>query len=125
MWNRKRLVTLSLAVCFAVCVVFTGCHQDEREFLADISVPLEDTAAEIVIKEWQYLLGSGAEIYYREDDKLTLLGKTTGGDDGYCPFQAGKFKLDIEGNELTVRWGFRGSDPEELWKEKRFTIPNA
>lgn len=114
-----------LLLLLIALVIFTACHRDDREFLADISVPLEDTSAEIVIKEWRWLSGSGAEIYYQKDDKLTLLGKTTGGDDGYCPFAAGKFTLNMEENELVVRWSFRGGDSETSWRENRFALPVA
>ncbi len=116
----KKMTALLLLAAF---FFLPGCSHDEREFLADISVPLEDTSAEVVIREWRWLSGSGAEIYYQKDGKLTLLGKTTGGDDGYCPFEAGKFTLDVEENELVIRWSFRGGDPEASWREKRFAIP--
>lgn len=120
---HKRLIVIWLLV--TLLVILTGCHHEEREYLADISVPLEGTSAEIVIKEWRWLLGSGAEVYYHNDGKLTLLGKTTGGDDGYCPFKEGKFTLNMEGNELVVRWSFRGSDPEDTWRVKRFALPDT
>ena len=116
----KKLIVLLL---LAALVVLPGCSYDDREFLADISVPLEDGSAEIVIKEWRWLSGSGAEIYYQKDDKLALLGKTTGGDDGYCPFEAGKYTLNVEENELVIRWSFRSSTPEDSWKEDRFALP--
>ena len=116
---------LIVLLVFAALILLPGCSHNDREFLADISVPLEDTSAEIVIKEWRWLSGSGAEIYYQKDGKLILLGKTTGGDDGYCPFEAGKFTLNVDGSELVVRWSFRGSDPEDLWREKRFVLPNT
>ena len=117
----KKLIVLLL---LAVVILLPGCSHDDREFLADISVPLENGSAEIVIKEWRWLLGSGAEIYYQKNDTLTLLGETTGGDDGYCPFEAGKFTLNVEGSELVVRWSFRGNDPEDSWRENRFAIPS-
>lgn len=118
--KRKGILLLLLAAL----VILTGCRRDEREFLADVVVPLEGTSAEIVIKEWRWLLGSGAEVYYQKDGKLTLLGKTTGGDDGYCPFEAGKFTLHVEESELVVQWGFRGSDPEDIWRVNRFALPD-
>lgn len=119
--TRKRVIALLLV---ATLVLLPGCSHDEKEFLADVTVPLENSSAEIVIKEWRWLLGSGAEIYYQKNDTLTLLGETTGGDNGYCPFAAGKFTLNEEGNELVVRWSFRGTDPEDAWRENRFAIPS-
>lgn len=116
---EKMIVLLLLAAL----IVLPGCSYDAREFLADISVPLEDGSAEIGIKEWRWLLGSGAEIYYQQDGELTLLGKTTGGDNGYCPFEAGKYTLNVEENELVIRWSFRPSTPEDSWRENRFALP--
>ena len=118
----KKMTALLL---LAVLALLPCCSCDDREFLADIFVPLEDTSAEIVIKEWRWLSGSGAEIYYQKSDELTLLGKTTGGDDGYCPFAAGNFSIDVEKSELVVRWSFRATDPENSWREERFALPDT
>lgn len=78
---------------------------------------------EIVIKEWRFLQGSGAEIYYRQGEQLTQLGNTTGGDDGYCPFADGKYSLSVEGDALRVRWSFRGETQQDTWKEATFSLP--
>ena len=64
-------------------------------------------------------MGSGAEIYYKEGGKLTLLGTTTGGDDGYCPFAAGEYTLAFEENVLLVRW----HAVNNVWREKQFPLP--
>ena len=118
---KKSIVLLLLLVFF----IFAGCNHNEKEFLPELTVPLEDASFQIVIKEWRWLSGSGAEIYYQQDGKQTLLGKTTGGDDGFCPFAAGQYSLKTEGNELIIRWAFRGSTPEEEWRESRFLLPNT
>ncbi len=107
-------------IILLLTVVLPGCKSTEREYLPDISVPLEYGSAEIVIKEWRFLLGSGAEIYYKQGSLMTLLGKTTGGDDGYCPFAAGKYTVALEDNTLLVRWHFSG----DTWKEQRFSLPD-
>jgi len=109
------IITLLLGLLLAT----VGCSSTEREYLADISIPLENSSAEIVIKEWRYLMGSGAEIYFKEGSELTLLGKTTGADDGYCPFAEGQYTIALEENTLLVRWHF-GSD---IWKEAHFPVP--
>lgn len=115
--THNRLIALLLLAAF---ILLFGCNYDDREFLPDITVPIEYSSAEIVIKEWRFLSGSGAEIYYQSGGKQVLLGTTTGGDDGYCPFAAGKYELALENNTLLVRWHFGG----DTWKEARFSLPD-
>lgn len=114
--SKKLIVPLLLAVL----ILLPGCNYDDREFLPDITVPIEYSSAEIVIKEWRYLLGSGAEIYYQSGGEQVLLGTTTGGDDGYCPFSAGKYTIALEDNALLIRWHFGG----DVWKETQFSLPD-
>lgn len=126
LWRMLRInkvCKISIVILLvAAIIVFFACisNHDDREFLPDITVPLEDGSAEIVIKEWRWLLGSGEEIYYKQGSTLILLGKTTGGDDGYCPFSEGNYTLDLEDNTLLVRWHFEG----DIWKEARFSLPD-
>lgn len=119
--TRKKIIVCLL---LAALMLLPGCG-DGKEYLGDITVPLEDTASQIVIKEWRWLMGSGAEIYVQQDGKLTRLGITAGGDDGYCPFASGTYTLKVEDDELVIRWAFRGSEPEEKWRESRFPLPAA
>ena len=118
--HKKIIVCLLLAAL----MLLPGCG-NSREYLEDITVQLEETDSQIVIKEWRWLMGSGAEIYALQDGELNLLGITTGGDDGYCPFEAGTYTLKAEDDELVIRWAFRGSEPEEKWRESRFSLPAA
>lgn len=113
---------LILLLLLAMLIVLSGCSSDTRDYRPDLVVPLADYPGQIVIKEWQFLLGSGAEIYYQLDGKLTQLGNIAGGDDGYCAFADGKYSLQTEGNTLTVRWVFR-SDAGDVWREEQFTLP--
>lgn len=121
--KHKGIILLSVLVILASIAAFITFRDfavlGGRAYLADISLPLEDGSAEIIIKEWRFLLGSGAEIYYKQDGKLTLLGTTTGGDDGYCPFAAGKYTLEAEEDALIIRWHFDG----DIWKDARFSLP--
>ena len=109
-----------IAIVLLTVLALSGCKSKGREYLADISVTPEGSSAQIIIKEWRFLLGSGAEIYYKQGTELTLLGKTSGGDDGYCPFSEGNYTVAIEDNQLLVRWHFR----EDIWKESRFSLPD-
>ena len=113
------IVVLVVAVGFGATWLFLDAAMPDREYLPDITVSLEERPGQIVIKEWRFLLGSGAEIYYTDGGKLTLLGSAGGGDDGYCPFAAGEYTLTVEGNVLLVRW----HAVDDVWREKRFSLP--
>jgi len=115
------LLTVVLAVIVGCGVLwcFLNAAAPDREYLSDVAVPLADGSGEIVIREWRFLLGSGAEIYYIQNGKLTLLGTTTGGDDGYCPFADGKYTLAVQADTLLIRWYF-GND---IWEEAHFSLP--
>ena len=115
-------------ICIAVCCVmilltFSGCSL--RYYRPDICIPLEDRLGEIVIREWSFLLGSGAEIYYRVGFIELELGQLIGGDDGYCPFEAGRYAVYMDGNQVTIKWDqFTSySDDEKYWDTKTFEIP--
>lgn len=95
-----------------------------REYNEDIVLPLQDPSEKIIIKEWSFLMGSGAEIYYQKDcGNLILLGKTTGGDDGFCPFNEGLYEILEEDRAVTVKWCFRPSDNKADWPSKTFRLP--
>ena len=111
----KKVFMMLLLAAALLC----GCGSMEREYLADLIVPLDNGNEKIVIKEWRWLQGSGAEVYYQAADEQILLGTTTGGDDGYCPFADGKYTVVVENKELLISWCFKG----DIWKEKRFEIP--
>lgn len=111
-------------LAFLFIVGLTGCASDEREFLEDVVVTLEDSSEKIIIKEWRFLLGSGAEVYYQKDSsEPVLLGKTTGGDDGFCPFNEGLYELTQDGNSVTIKWSFNPSDSKDKWRSKTFNLP--
>lgn len=112
-----------LLLLLVIMIAVSGCGGIDREYLPDLVVPLEDAPGQIVIKEWQFLQGSGAEIYYQMDSELTLLGKIGSGDDGYCPFKFGTYAITVEENVLIVSWAFRPGTPRGEWRENRFFLP--
>lgn len=118
----KKTVSLFLVVLF-LCLV--GCNSTEREYYEDIVIDLQDSVEKIIIKEWRYLQGSGAEVYYQNDDAdPVLLGKTTGGDNGFCPFKEGLYEITQDGRSVTVKWCFNPSDKDKSnWRNKTFELP--
>ena len=85
----KRNALITVVGCLIMLFIFSGCSFGlERGYNDDIHVELESRQAEIIIREWHFLLGSGAEIYYKTDDEEILLGQLAGGDDGFCPFKS-------------------------------------
>ena len=96
-----------------------------RDYNKDICIPLEEQVGEIVIREWSWGLGSGAEIYYRVGLIELELGRVTGGDDGYCPFEAGQYAVTVNGNEVTINWNFTSAaNIGKHWdRTETFVIP--
>lgn len=63
-------------------------------------------------------------MYYQKDDSEPfLLGKTTGGDDGFCPFDEGLYELTQDGEAVTLKWCFNPSDDKDKWHSKTFNLP--
>lgn len=120
---KIKSIALFVSLIFSVAC-FVGCTSSQRDYHDDIVVTLENTNDRIIIKEWQYLLGSGAEIYYqKESDTPVLLGKTSGGDDGFCPFNEGLYEINKDGDTVTVKWCFDPSDNDKSnWRSKTFEI---
>ena len=102
-----------------------GCNSTMRQYNEDIVLPLNDPSEKIIIKEWTFLSGSGAEIYYQSDKTSpVLLGKTTGADYGFCPFNEGLYELTQEDGAVTIKWAFRGSDEDKRnWRSVTFYLP--
>ncbi len=119
----NNTLKLSLIVMSIIVVFLTSCMNEQKQYFDDITVQLTGREGEIIIKEWSYLLGSGADIYYREEGETTYLGKTTGGDDGYCPFNDGQYELKLEGDTIQLRWQYRGNGNDKTLVEKEFVLP--
>lgn len=110
-------------ICLIILFIFVGCDF-KREYYDDIHIQLETHQAEIIIKEWSFLLGSGAEVYYKDDDKEILLGKLLGGDDGFCPFKEGLYQLTQDDGTVTIKWCFNPSDKDQTnWRSETFDLP--
>ena len=115
------LFTLLFTALFAA--VSCGSPLGEREYLEDLYVDIPDTEYRLLIKEWSYLLGSGEDVYFvaSPDEEPVLLGKLTGGDDGYCPFHDGKYAVEYADGAVTLSWSFTGSDTYS--RSERFELP--
>ncbi len=119
----KRIIVficLSAVVLSCLC----GCGTSGREYKDDIEYNLTENDGALIIKEWTFLQGSGAEIYYKIGDTMTLLGNTTGADNGFCPFAEGSYEIKEYGDSVCVSWCFRASDNDRShWKSKTFEFP--
>lgn len=118
------VLVLSLVTC---CFALQSCNEqfEAAEYKDDIIVTVPDSDETLVIKEWTFLLSSGAEIYLQKDNRLILLGETDGADDGYCPFADGKYQIiNNKDGTITVKWLFNIAEDTEIWHEKQFDIEN-
>ena len=129
----KKIILIILATVILCCFCSCG-FGFEREYYDDIVITLQDREGVLVIKEWEFLHGSGAEIYYRyKGQKPILLGKTVGGDDGYCPFKKGNYEIiqnadsvdiSLSGPDLDKRtpYSFDLPNDEELAEKNIKTV---
>lgn len=119
----RRNVLISVVCCLLLSFVFCGCGSG-RDYYEDINIQLEERDAELIIREWTFLLGSGAEIYYKTDDDEVLLGQLSGGDDGFCPFKEGLYSVSVDEGELTIEWSKFPNGEKISWEKETFTLPD-
>ena len=114
---------LSVILLSILVVVSLDIQFNSRSYLEDMTVQVPDSEVTLLIREWQFLLGSGAEVYLMQGNKKVYLGQAGGGDDGYCPFDQGKYEIFIgDGNTVTIKW--LAIPDTEVWKEKVFELPS-
>ena len=120
MMRKTIICTIVLCLLFSLA----GCTVNTREYLEQICIPVSGRDGEIVICEW-YKRDTHccAEIYYRQGRTMTMLGRTYGAEDGYCPFADGKYSVTVDGDTVLVRWSFYRKGPEEEWSKETFTLP--
>jgi len=123
----KRISILA-AILLTVSLLLAGswaCDDSfSREYPDDLYIDIPDTESQLLIKEWRFLLGSGAEVCYipSAGAKAQFLGKTTGGDDGYCPFHDGKYSISYSEGVVTLSWAFQGSE-DAYNRSESFPLP--
>ncbi len=122
MKKSTKKFLIAVVSCLLLLLILGGCGS-EREYYDDIHIPLETQQGEIIIKEWSFLLGSGAEVYYKNGGKEILLGKLSGGDDGYCPFKAGKYSAVVNDGKLTIEWCRFPDKNRDFWEKETFELP--
>ncbi len=108
-----------------VCLLLSalcGCSASGREYKEDIVMELADREGVLIIREWSFLLGSGAEVYYDYGWRSPiLLGQTSGADDGYCPFEVGEYRVTQEEDTVSVSWRANGAG---AWRSQTFDLPD-
>ena len=121
--RANRILTVFLLLLLALALVSCQNPMGDREYMEDLYIEIPDSANKLLIREWTYLLGSGAEVYWVSPDEKDplLLGMLSGGDDGYCPFQNGKYNVSFAEDRVTFSWSFDGSDTYS--KTEGFTLP--
>ncbi len=119
----KIKTLIAIVSCLMALFSFSGCDFGSgREYYDDICIPIETQEGKIVIKEWSFLMGSGAEVYYKNGRKEILLGRLIEADDGYCAFKNGKYSVTFDDNNVTIKW-CQMLDSGEHWETETFELP--
>ena len=123
--THEKLTVIILFL--AVLLLLSSCAHTvgEKEYLDDLYIDIPDTQYQLLIKEWRYLLGSGAEVYFvpSSGEQPQFLGNLTGGDDGFCPFQNGKYHMSYTEGVVCLSWSSDGSDVYS--KNKSFALSES
>lgn len=116
---KIRMVLSVICLCLLLSAL-CGCSSS-REYKDDIVVELTDREGVLIIREWSFLLGSGAEVYYDYGWRSIRLGQTSGADDGYCPFEAGQYRVVQKEDAVELSWR---SNSAGVWSSKTFDLPD-
>jgi len=124
--TKKRLcVILITAVVVAALtvagVLFVLNSSFAKDYKDDLRIELAQNDGVIIVKEWSFLTGSGAEIYYEKDGEVVCLGSTDG-NDGYLAFDDGKFTFTEGDGEVTLSWFYSKVSGKEDWRSKTFKL---
>lgn len=124
--TKKRLcVILITAVVVAaltvVGVLFVLDSSFAKDYKDDLRIELAQNDGIIIVKEWSFLTGSGAEIYYEKDGEVVCLGSTDG-NDGYLAFDDGKYTVTEGDGEVTLSWFYSKVSGKEDWRSKTFKL---
>ena len=133
----KKVIRIFLIIIAVILVIAIGfyvylLHAFSRNYHDDLIIQSPDGEGFLIIKEWSFLLGSGAEVYYVKGEKdwwfnKTKLGETGVGDDGYCPFQDGKYIIDWQEDYVEIKYyaAVPAQSPKypDTWRVDRFDLP--
>ena len=107
------------------CLLSACCSGCRLFYETKITIEIPDSEDVIIIKEWAFLLGSGAEIYYKKPYRFaTEIGTTSGADNGYCPFKNGEYSYAIHEDSIYIRWRTSWRQNTQNWKSKTFEFPD-
>ena len=106
----------------------------KRDYIAQTQLSFEDSTVKVTIKEWEFLQGSGAEVYQTlKNGSEVHLGSLTYGDTIH-PFKNGYFHATVENGKLQLTYTSKYNDTTgepirktvslELQPYDRFALPS-
>lgn len=106
----------------------------KRDYIAQTQLSFEDSTVKVTVKEWEFLQGSGAEVYQTlKNGSEVHLGSLTYGDTIH-PFKNGYFHATVENGKLQLTYTSKYNDTTgepirktvslELQPYDRFALPS-
>lgn len=126
---KKWLKLIMLFAVLTITMWMVGCYTvlryfPLRDYREDLVIELQDPSEKIIVKEWSFLLGGGAEIYYQKGIGFPVLLGNTSTDDGFCPFQEGLYEIQQDDRQITVKWCFDYVYTHKAnWESETFELP--
>ena len=127
--KKVRIILIVIGAVLITALIFISVlficlqHFFTRDYLDDIEIVAPAGDYSLVVKEWGFLLGGGAEIYYKKDDNLKLLGELHT-DDVVHPFHLNMYTIQWGEGKITIHY-YSGTlaenaEDENTWRFKTF-----
>lgn len=119
------IISLALVVCLILAGLvywFIASRLLSREYKPDLIISSPDGQYELVVREWYYLVGGGAEIYIRETKwynrwMMKEIGATSSEDP--C-FAEGHYYVEWESDKVTIYYykglGIENCNDRSTWR---------
>ena len=133
MKNSKKWIVIFLSVIAIGVIVCFSCYYAmvsltlSRHYFDDIEIVSPNGDYTLQICEWEALGGTGAEIYYVDNDGRVKLGQTTA-KSGVYPFRNGLYVIEWTDEYIRIKYR-TGTGVETVdtssWQVTTFSFPNT
>ena len=124
--TRSLKILLILLLILGTFIWVISSLSPGRNYLDELSLSSPDGRHTLIIREWETLGGTGAEIFCKPDSgKKVKLGRTHA-DDCVFPFRDGLYTVDWKGDSVLIRY-YSGratqTDDPGTWDRLTLTLP--
>ncbi|MBO5402259.1 MAG: hypothetical protein J6A85_03695 [Clostridia bacterium] len=122
LWSVLGVVATAIVVVITYFICLLIAFSNSRDYRPDIVIENPNGEGTLIIEEWLWGFGAGAEIYYKEDGFLKQKKKIggTSADETCTPFSDGRYTVTWGEDTVTLEYD-NGLAKE--WVSKTFELP--